>query len=506
MFALSFTALASARNQQIKEIKQERNSNGSAAPKKPLVPAIARRGIVALAIMTLAVSSAQAKGFGGGAGLYRGPSSGGMHMNSGRQMQPVNRGMSAPSKFSQNNSQVFKSSNVQKSTTHFDGKGSNTGISKGDGNGAGLARHVDTSKKLETVKNPDPSKFMHNAKTPDAGKNGKLNKTAELGKSAGLNKKTGLEKSLGKTSGKSAGKSLGKGAHSSLAATKKVNGKLVDAIKAGKLDSLTNGPAGRKLGLADQYKLMGTGNIARKMNLADKLQKNGGWYKRTCGPIDPHYSEHCKGQFYCGPKWCPSHCWCPKWCGWIEWCSGSPMWFDPRPDFCEPVACDDCDVDPGVVADHDGNPDSWVDDNPPPAADGNQPPAATDGDQPPPNDNVAVDLEVVAIRFVDNGNAEKNIGPRYRVLIRNNGTQAVAHSFAVAIITDAAQEQSDPTPRAGKTVPGIDAGQVLSVDVRLPAEANAAIKGDDGHSVEKYPKLGAIVDANDEIEEFDKGQ
>ena len=81
MFALSFTSLALARIQQAKEIKQERKSDGK-TPKKSLVPDIARRGVPVLAILlTLAVSSAQARaplGSSAGAGLNRGPSSVGL--------------------------------------------------------------------------------------------------------------------------------------------------------------------------------------------------------------------------------------------------------------------------------------------------------------------------------------------------------------------------------------------------------------------------------------------
>ena len=275
---------------------------------------------------------------------------------------------------------------------------------------ARVARHVDTIKKSDSAKIVDSGKPLElgkkvdNAKPLDLGRNLNADKNMKVGKN--------VAKPIGNSGVVSRGMSNG--------SKRSVNGKLVDAIKAGKLDPLTNGPAARKLGMADQFKMMDRGDIARRMKLSDKLEKNGGWQKRMCGPMDSHYCDHCKGQFYCGPKWCSHRCWCPRWCGWVEWCFDGPMWFDPRPSFCEPVECEDCDVDETVVVNREGTPDSWVDDEPPqPSEDA----AAVD-----------VDLELVAIRFVDNGNAEKNIGPRYRVLVRNNGKQAVDHPFNVAAV------------------------------------------------------------------------
>jgi hypothetical protein len=492
VFALSFTSLALARIQQIKQVKHERKSGSSSAAKKSLVPDIARRGFAAFAVFALAASSAQAHGFGSGtgggsgAGIYHGSSAGGFNMNSARQAQAVRFDAPVTSNFSKINTPVINSSNVQKTVPNFDSKpvkfqdGNQAKFVdkvNGNPNGAGVARNAFSKGTIDASRITNNGKPLELGKGLDAGKNLKLDKTADLGKN--------IVKPLGNNGG-----IVSKG---TLSNSKSINSKLVDAVKAGKLDSLTKGSAATKLSLGDQYKLLGKGDVARRLNLSDKLEKNGGWQKRTCGPIDSHYCDHCKGQFYCGPKWCPHHCWCPCWCGWVEWCFGCPMWFDPRPDFCEPVGCDDCDVDETVVVDREGTPDSWVDDQPPRPAGGGA-----------PADDVDVDLELVAIRFVDNGNAEKNLGPRYRVLIRNNGKQAVDHPFNVAVVTGAAAEQTDPIPRAGKRVPGIDAGQTLAVDIRLPADANATTKDDDGHTVERFPKLGAMVDTRNEIEESTK--
>ena len=350
-------------------------------------------------------------------------------------------------------------------------------------NGASISRHTDSIKSVDSTKITGDHKSVNLDKKLDAKTISKPNGNTGIIAKGKLN---GGKKSL--------------------------NGKFVDAVKSGKLDSLTNGAAARKIGMADQFKLMDKGNVAGKLKLSDKLAKNGGWQKRMCGPIDSHYCDHCKGQFYCGPKWCPGHCWCPKWCGWVSWCFGCPMWFDPRPDFCEPIACDDCVIEETVVINREGTPDTWVDDQPQPrdgqpGPDG-QPVAddqpGPDGQPPREAGDVDVDLELVAIRFVDNGNAEKNIGPRYRVIIRNNGTQPVDHPFNVAAIVGPGSSENEKTPRAGKRVPGIDAGQTLAVDIRLPIDANATVKNDEGHSVAKFAKLGVMVDTRNEVEEATK--
>jgi hypothetical protein len=484
MFALSFTSLALARIQQAKEIKQERKSDGK-TPKKSLVPDIARRGVPVLAILlTLAVSSAQAKapiGSSAGAGLNRGPSASGFEYKAARQTESFHRDAPVASSFPRNDNLAIKSSNLVSNPMNMAHGDQAKMLDKDNNSGpARVARHVDTIKKSDSHKVVDDDKPCENCKKLDGAK------PLDMGMNRNVNKNMNVGKNVAKPIGNAGVVSRGMPNGSK----RSVNGKLVDAIKAGKLDPLTNGPAARKLGMADQFKMMDRGDIARRMKLSDKLEKNGGWQKRMCGPMDSHYCDHCKGQFYCGPKWCSHRCWCPRWCGWVQWCFDGPMWFDPRPSFCEPVGCEDCDIEETVVVNREGTPDSWVDDEPPqPAEDAAE---------------VDVDLELVAIRFVDNGNAEKNIGPRYRVLVRNNGKQAVDHPFNVAAVLGAAEEANEPTPRAGKRVPGIDAGQTLAVDIRLPAEANASVKDDAGHSVAKFPKLGVMVDTRNEVEEPNK--
>ena len=368
MFALSFTKLALARIQQAKQIKSERKPSGKSALQS-LVPAIARRGLVALAIIAFAGGSAYARtggggsgggGFGGGSSMFRGSNNNGSNSNINRPVQntqPV-----------QNNTPVLNSSNIQKTQTNLNVKPVDLQqnqqvktFDKHNGNpiGDGSSRHTDVIKNVDATKLTGNEKPLNLDKKIEAPKN--LDAPKNLNVNKNLNKNVDLAQKI-KPNGNS-GIIANGGPHG---LNKSLNTKFVDAVKNGKLDSLTNGSAARKIGLGDQFRLMDKGNVASKLKLSDKLAKNGGWQKRMCGPIDSHYCDHCKGKFYCGPSWCPHHCWCPNWCGWVAWSFGCPMSFDPRPDFCEPISCDDCVVDEPVVINRDGNPDSWIDDQPQP--------------------------------------------------------------------------------------------------------------------------------------------
>ncbi len=310
------------------------------------------------------------------------------------------------------------------------------------------------------------------------------------------------------------------------------NKNLFDNVKNGKLDPLTGGKAARRINLADQYKLAEKGDVGRRLNLADKLQKDGGWYKRMCGPLDPNYLKHCKGQFYCGPWWCPGNCWSPEWCGWVDWSFHAEPRYDPRPDFCQPISFTTAVDDMPPPVDRQGNTESWVDD-PKPVA-GALGGSASGGSDPtnltlatsvlPPqsadstsdnrnNDSAAIgsvaaaadyDLQLVAVRFVDNGYAEKQIGPRYRVWVRNNGQKAIEHPFNVVGAAAGTQDENAKLPHAGVRMQKVDAGQIVAVDIRLPIEANETTTTDDGRVKPKFPTIQVVVDVRNEINESTK--
>lgn len=83
-----------------------------------------------------------------------------------------------------------------------------------------------------------------------------------------------------------------------------------------------------------------------------------------------------------------------------------------------------------------------------------------------------VDLQLLAIRFVDSGNPAENLGPRFRVWIRNNSPIVVDKPFNVLLMAGQSAAPSANLPQNGVRVESIAPGQVLPVDVRLPMEAN----------------------------------
>jgi hypothetical protein len=84
-----------------------------------------------------------------------------------------------------------------------------------------------------------------------------------------------------------------------------------------------------------------------------------------------------------------------------------------------------------------------------------------------------IDLELLDVRLVDAGDAARNLGPRYRLVIGNRGTLP-AGNFQLMLMASV-----DGTPKAGlpmatSEVAGLASRQVLAVDVRLPLATDLA--------------------------------
>lgn len=109
-----------------------------------------------------------------------------------------------------------------------------------------------------------------------------------------------------------------------------------------------------------------------------------------------------------------------------------------------------------------------------------------------------LDVQLLAVRFVDPGHPEGRFGPRYRVWFRNNSVQAIRRPFNVVLIAGTDERLMPGLPHAGVRVAAIEAGQIQSVDIRLPFEA-ARI----GHDVAGQPLgftiLHILVDADREL-------
>ena len=84
-----------------------------------------------------------------------------------------------------------------------------------------------------------------------------------------------------------------------------------------------------------------------------------------------------------------------------------------------------------------------------------------------------IDLELLDVRLVDAGDAARNLGPRYRLMLGNRGTLP-AGNFQLMLMASV-----DGTPKAGlptatSEVAGLASRQVLAVDVRLPLATDLA--------------------------------
>jgi hypothetical protein len=261
-----------------------------------------------------------------------------------------------------------------------------------------------------------------------------------------------------------------------------------DRLASGKLRGLADTRIGRKLDFQRQFEMSRRGDVARRLNLSRALDSHGGWHSRHhhghvhSSFIDIHFGSH-----YAGPSCYPTHTWMPHWSPWVSWSwwdHCQPV-FDPRPSFCRPVVCRPCDpwvawhcpvwIDLSVVSCG-----TWID--------------------------VAVvrvndrDLQLLAVRFVDSGHPEQKLGPRYRVWFRNNSDRKLGKDFNITLLASNTRELSANMPNAGVEIDKIDAGAILTADIRLPFEANTLDRDAENRAV-PFRYLHVLVDSHQDVDE-----
>lgn len=106
-----------------------------------------------------------------------------------------------------------------------------------------------------------------------------------------------------------------------------------------------------------------------------------------------------------------------------------------------------------------------------------------------------VDLQLVDVRLVDAGDASRNLGPRYRVVIGNRGRRS-AGNFQVLAVAGMDQEMSPDSPSMMTEVESVPSGQVTKVDLRLPLTAMTMDGG------KPFRMLAVVVDVSKLIDEF----
>lgn len=265
-----------------------------------------------------------------------------------------------------------------------------------------------------------------------------------------------------------------------------VSGRFQHKLAHQQHDQLVASKVGHQLKLQDQYALYGQGDVARQMNLNVVLINNGGWQNRYVGPIYGGFTSHSFSSWYCGPGFYPRYAWTPIWSPWVDWCwwHVCPPIYDPRPIICRPIYFyDPCPV--WVVYDY----PVW------------QPlPVVASGtwiDLPSPVLVDNPDVQLVAVRFVDNGHPEQELGTRYRAWFQNNSNAAITAPFNVLMLASNTVNASADLPQAGVTVPAMDPGEMKVVDIRLPFAANKMNRVDNHLTPFEY--LHVLVDSHRQL-------
>jgi len=263
-----------------------------------------------------------------------------------------------------------------------------------------------------------------------------------------------------------------------------------DRLNHGHLDLITHSTIGRKLDFDRQYRYYDHGDVARRLGLYSDLQQHGGWRQHHhYGRISNVYVDVHFGHRYCGPRWYPSRVWWPHWSDWVDWCWWDYCYpiYDPRPVYCRPIVYQSC---PRIVVyDY----PRW---EPLPVA-----VCGTWVDVP----RVVIapqqyDVQLLAVRFVDAGHPENNLGPRYRVWVRNSSSQDLNIPFNVSIVAANDDQLNGNLPQAGVRIEGIAAGETQSVDLRLPWEVYQ-LSRDAGGNPMPFARLHVIVDSHGELAE-----
>ena len=283
-----------------------------------------------------------------------------------------------------------------------------------------------------------------------------------------------------------------------------------ERFKSGELHHVTKGDLARRIKLDDQYRMRDKGDVARRLGMHKRGPGGGptggirgplatgahhrrpyhGWrgHHHVRGRVSRHYVNSCFRFHYWGPSYYPNYCWYPRWSPWVcwSWYYDCPVYWDPRPFWCRPVV-----YVPAV---------RWVYYEVPVWTPLPSVSCGTWVDVDPVVVGPQHDLQLLAVRLVDPGHPDEQLGPRYRVWFRNNSQSPVSQPFDVFLFASRDEQLSGALPQAGVRVTSAEPGQVQSVDVRLPFEVASAGAGE-GAAAEPFSTLHALVDANREVDE-----
>jgi hypothetical protein len=110
------------------------------------------------------------------------------------------------------------------------------------------------------------------------------------------------------------------------------------------------------------------------------------------------------------------------------------------------------------------------------------------------------DLQLLAVRFVDPGYPDEELGPRYRVWFRNNSDQPITQPFDVVLLASIGTDLPSDPPQAGVRVTSIESEDTQSVDIRLPFRVTHMDHDAEGQPI-PFDTLHVLVDAGRAISE-----
>jgi hypothetical protein len=253
-----------------------------------------------------------------------------------------------------------------------------------------------------------------------------------------------------------------------------------------------NTNVGHQLNLERQFQLQRHGDLTRQMNFSANVINSGGWQHRHHGAVAAAFTAGSFSVWYAGGGCYPTHCWYPRWSPWVSWSWWDTCrpFYDPRPNYCRPIVYQPCQ--PWVYYQY----PVW------------QPlPVATCGTwvdvEPVVIQAASMDLQMLAVRFVDNGHPEQNLGPRFRVWVRNNSQIQITSPFSVLALASNDTNADASLPQAGVVIPSMDIGEVRPVDIRLPLQANRMGVTPEGHKV-PFSFLQVLVDSHQQVGEVNE--
>ncbi|MDZ7616684.1 MAG: hypothetical protein U1E05_06750 [Patescibacteria group bacterium] len=213
------------------------------------------------------------------------------------------------------------------------------------------------------------------------------------------------------------------------------------------------------------------------------------WHRHYHGHVSPRFTLSVVTYRYPGYHWYAGPVWYPRWNPWVVWSWNfrSHPYYDPRPIWCRPVVYTPC------VTWSWWQPPVW---QPLPVVS-----AGTWVDVEP----IAVpatlyDLQLLAVRMVDPGHPQEDLGPRYRVWFRNNSTQPITAPISVVLLAGNDEVLVESLPQAGVEVTAVEAGDTQSVDIRLPYGVMTMNRDEEGQAA-PFSALHVLVNAHRSVAE-----